>query len=83
MVVLCFNAVVTDSTVMAARRAPYATSATVFYGDFEVNLRWFWGLDEGPAIWRGNSEWVVVISFKWVDVAGVDLVGWLDGWDVI
>lgn len=62
--------------MVAARRAPYAASATIFYGNFKVDLRWFWGFDECPAISGGNSEGIVfIVSFKRVHVAGVDLVG--------
>lgn len=72
--ILCFDTIVADAAVVAARRAPDAAGTAIFYGDFEVDLSGFGGLDEGPAIGGGDGERVVfVVGFKGVDVTGIDL----------
>lgn len=76
VVVLGFDAVIADAAVVAARRAPDAAGAAIFYGDFEVDLGGFRGLDKGPAVGRGYGERVVfVICFEGVDITWVDLGG--------
>lgn len=74
VVVLCFDAIVADAAVVAARRTPDAAGTAIFYGDFEVDLGGLGRFDEGPTIGRGDGERVVfVVGFKGVDVTRINL----------
>lgn len=67
MVVLCLDAIVTETAMVSARRPPQIACLTEFCWDLHRGRAGLGGLDKNPIVgWRCYPQWIFVLSSRGV-----------------